>query len=199
MAAQLLEEDLTCSICLGRYRDPVSLPCGHSFCTNCIQDSWRRCEEKTCPQCRQPFPEGPKLGRNLALSALLQALPTTIPRQEPGARRSAHCPRHGRPLEFFCHTEGLCVCSACTVHECRHHERALLDVERRAREVQEGSSRRAETVHGQGRGRGETPVPIGTQRACAPDCGTQPSLSSEVEQSVKLGLAAPFATLASIQ
>ncbi|XP_060242355.1 E3 ubiquitin-protein ligase TRIM65 isoform X3 [Meriones unguiculatus] len=134
MAAQLLEEDLTCSICLGRYRDPVSLPCGHSFCTNCIQDSWRRCEEKTCPQCRQPFPEGPKLGRNLALSALLQALPTTIPRQEPGARRSAHCPRHGRPLEFFCHTEGLCVCSACTVHECRHHERALLDVERRARE-----------------------------------------------------------------
>ncbi|XP_021491595.1 E3 ubiquitin-protein ligase TRIM65 isoform X1 [Meriones unguiculatus] len=136
MAAQLLEEDLTCSICLGRYRDPVSLPCGHSFCTNCIQDSWRRCEEKTCPQCRQPFPEGPKLGRNLALSALLQALPTTIPRQEPGARRSAHCPRHGRPLEFFCHTEGLCVCSACTVHECRHHERALLDVERRAREDQ---------------------------------------------------------------
>ncbi|XP_055448210.1 tripartite motif-containing protein 65 isoform X2 [Psammomys obesus] len=136
MAAQLLEEDLTCSICLGRYRDPVSLPCGHSFCANCIQDSWRCCEEKTCPQCRQPFPEGPKLGRNLALSALLQALPTAIPRQEPGARRSAHCPHHGRPLEFFCHTEGLCVCSACTVHECRHHERALLDVERRAREDQ---------------------------------------------------------------
>lgn len=137
MAAQLLEEDLTCSICLSRYRDPVSLPCGHSFCANCIRDSWLSCE-KTCPECRQPFPEGFKLGRNLALSALLQALPATIPRQEPDARHTARCPRHGRPLEFFCHTEGLCVCSACTVYECRHHARALLDVERRAREVQEG-------------------------------------------------------------
>lgn len=144
MAAQLLEEDLlNCSICLGRYRDPVTLPCGHSFCGNCIQDSWRRCE-KTCPQCRQPFPEGAKLSRNVTLSTLLQALPGVLqappaaaaPRPDPATGHSARCPRHGRPLEFFCRTEGLCVCSACTVHDCSHHERALLDVERRMREDQ---------------------------------------------------------------
>lgn len=145
MAAQLLEEDqVTCSICLGRYRDPVTLPCGHSFCGNCIQDSWRCCE-KTCPECRQPFPEGAKLCRNVTLSTLLQALPSVlqalpaaIPRPDTATGHSARCPRHGRPLEFFCRTEGLCVCSACTVHDCSHHERALLDVERRVREVREG-------------------------------------------------------------
>ncbi|KAL1778889.1 tripartite motif-containing protein 65 [Sigmodon hispidus] len=143
MAAQLLEEDLvTCSICLGRYHDPVTLPCGHSFCGACIQNSWRCCE-KICPECRQPFPEGAKLARNVKLSTLLQELPrvllaqpAAIPSPKPGDSHSARCPRHGRPLEFFCHTEGLCVCSACTVHECRHHERALLDVERRVREDQ---------------------------------------------------------------
>ncbi|CAH6776439.1 tripartite motif-containing protein 65 [Phodopus roborovskii] len=143
MAAQLLGEDLvTCSICLCPYLDPVTLPCGHSFCGTCIQDSWRCCE-KTCPECRQPFPEGAKLCRNVTLSTLLQALPRALQAQppatlraEPSASHSASCPRHGRPLEFFCRTEGLCVCSACTVHECRHHERALLDVERRGREDQ---------------------------------------------------------------
>lgn len=156
MAAQLLEEDqVTCSICLGRYCDPVTLPCGHSFCGNCIQNSWRCCE-KTCPECRQPFPEGVKLCRNVTLSTLvqalpsvLQALPPAVPSPEPDTGHRALCPRHGRPLEFFCRTEGLCACSACTVHECRHHERALLDVERRVREVGEGpASRRAGTVSG---------------------------------------------------
>ncbi|XP_059128127.1 E3 ubiquitin-protein ligase TRIM65 isoform X2 [Peromyscus eremicus] len=142
MAAQLVEDQVTCSICLDRYRDPVTLPCGHSFCGGCMQDSWR-CWEKTCPECRQPFPEGAKLCRSVTLSTLLQTLPldlqaqaAAIPRPEPGAGHSARCPRHGRPLEFFCLTDGLCVCSACTVHECRLHERALLDVERRVREDQ---------------------------------------------------------------
>lgn len=145
MAAQLVEDQVTCSICLDRYRDPVTLPCGHSFCGGCMQDSWR-CWEKTCPECRQPFPEGTKLCRSVTLSTLLKTLPlelqaqeAAIPRSEPGAGHGARCPRHGRPLEFFCRTDGLCVCSACTVHECRHHERALLDVERRVREVRDGA------------------------------------------------------------
>lgn len=151
-----LEEDLvTCPICLCRYRNPVTLPCGHSFCGTCIQNFWS-CGEKLCPECRQSFPEGVKLCRNVKLSSLLQALPpvlqepsTAIPRQETGAGHSARCPRHGRSLEFFCRTEGLCVCSACTVYECSHHERALLDVERRMREVRDGAFRKAGTIRGQ--------------------------------------------------
>lgn len=151
-----LEEDLvTCPICLCRYRNPVTLPCGHSFCGTCIQNFWSCCE-KLCPECRQSFPEGVKLCRNVKMSSLLQALPpvlqepsTAIPRQETGAGHSARCLRHGRSLEFFCRTEGLCVCSACTVYECSHHERALLDVERRMREVRDGAFRKAGTIRGQ--------------------------------------------------
>ncbi|XP_029418542.1 tripartite motif-containing protein 65 isoform X2 [Nannospalax galili] len=137
MAAPLLEDKLTCSICLGPYRDPVTLPCGHSFCARCIRDSWRCCD-KTCPECREPFPAGTEPRRNVALNNVLEVLrgPRPAPDPEPRLADRALCPRHGRPLEFFCRTEGLCVCGACTVNDCRRHEVALLDVERRERENQ---------------------------------------------------------------
>ncbi|XP_062030919.1 E3 ubiquitin-protein ligase TRIM65 isoform X2 [Lepus europaeus] len=137
MAAQLLEEKLTCAICLVLYGDPVTLPCGHNFCKRCIQGWWQR-REKECPECREPCPDRAELRRNVTLSGVLEVLraapgPAPAPEAgEPGAR----CPRHGRPLELFCRTEGRCVCSACTAHQCRDHERALLDAERRAREAQ---------------------------------------------------------------
>lgn len=131
MAAQLLEDKLTCAICLELFQEPVTLPCGHNFCEACIRKSWGRCG-KECPECRDPFPDGAELRRNVALSGVLEVVGTAPGRDSgPGAR----CPRHGRPLELFCRTEGLCVCSACAVSECRPHELGLLDAERRGREV----------------------------------------------------------------
>ncbi|KAM6174290.1 E3 ubiquitin-protein ligase TRIM65 isoform 1-T1 [Erethizon dorsatum] len=139
MAAKLLEDKLTCSICLGLYQDPVTLPCGHNFCAACIRNSWRCCE-KACPECREPFPDGAEPRRNVALSGVLEVLhlapPEPEPEPGPEPRAAARCLRHGRPLELFCRTEGRGVCSVCTVYECSLHERALLDAERREREAQ---------------------------------------------------------------
>lgn len=169
MAALQLEDKLTCAICLGLYRDPATLPCGHNFCRACIQDCWRRCQ-KECPECRQPFPDGAELCRNVALSDLLELLRPGAgadPRADPGAR--ARCPRHGRPLELFCRTEGRCVCSACTVLDCDLHERALLDAERREREV---TPRRPG-----GRGRASKPRRRSALRSRAEAEGCRPRLS----------------------
>ncbi|XP_006869734.1 PREDICTED: tripartite motif-containing protein 65 [Chrysochloris asiatica] len=145
MAAEIFEEKLTCAICLGLYRDPVTLPCGHNFCGVCIKDSVTRLGRE-CPECRELVPDCAALRRNVALSNVVELVqaakwePKPRPGAQPGALTelgpAACCPRHGRPLDLFCRTEGICVCSACTVFECRLHELALLEDERQEREAQ---------------------------------------------------------------
>lgn len=47
-------EPPTCSICLERLREPISLDCGHDFCIRCF--STHRipgCEPPCCPECRK--------------------------------------------------------------------------------------------------------------------------------------------------
>ncbi|KAJ7133179.1 hypothetical protein C8R44DRAFT_611163 [Mycena epipterygia] len=49
----------SCSICYERFTSPVSLPCGHVFCRECIRrtvDSIKSCSEQHfCPTCRGPY------------------------------------------------------------------------------------------------------------------------------------------------
>ena len=35
---ELMEEELTCPVCLELYADPLILPCSHSVCKKCLQD-----------------------------------------------------------------------------------------------------------------------------------------------------------------
>lgn len=55
-------ESLWCSICLDFFRDPVMIPCRHSFCRDCISGLWDREDVRNkfrCPQCKQIFPRRP--------------------------------------------------------------------------------------------------------------------------------------------
>ncbi|XP_069808727.1 nuclear factor 7, ovary-like [Dendropsophus ebraccatus] len=70
MASADLKDELTCSICLNLYTDPVTLHCGHNFCRECIEnvlDTQKGSAAYTCPQCRAEFPERPVLQRNTTL------------------------------------------------------------------------------------------------------------------------------------
>ncbi|XP_063289987.1 E3 ubiquitin/ISG15 ligase TRIM25-like [Pelobates fuscus] len=70
MASADLRDELTCSICLNIYTDPVTLTCGHSFCRICIGNMLDTQEGPgmyTCPECRERFGNCPELKRNLRL------------------------------------------------------------------------------------------------------------------------------------
>jgi Lon protease-like protein len=51
---QLTKQDLECHICLSTIKDPVTCPCGHSWCRSCILDSMNQSDR--CPMCRESLP-----------------------------------------------------------------------------------------------------------------------------------------------
>ncbi|XP_041672780.1 E3 ubiquitin-protein ligase TRIM39 [Cheilinus undulatus] len=58
------EQELTCSICLDIFDEPVSTPCGHNFCQACIGGYWASSAVCTCPLCKRQFEERPQLSVN---------------------------------------------------------------------------------------------------------------------------------------
>lgn len=73
-----LEEDLTCSICLSTFECPVTIPCGHNFCHECLQAFWTEgvC---CCPQCRTSFSTKPELKKNTVLSTIAETFSSQLP------------------------------------------------------------------------------------------------------------------------
>ncbi|XP_062850601.1 zinc-binding protein A33-like isoform X5 [Trichomycterus rosablanca] len=66
----LSEDQLQCCICLDVFTDPVSTPCGHNFCMNCIKECWDTSSHCQCPVCKMDFPKRPELHVNTFISGL---------------------------------------------------------------------------------------------------------------------------------
>lgn len=72
MASVPLENQFRCCICLDTYTDPVSIPCGHNFCLDCIEDYWDTKDKSECPLCKETFKERPELRINRAFSDMIE-------------------------------------------------------------------------------------------------------------------------------
>ncbi|XP_034413931.1 nuclear factor 7, brain-like [Cyclopterus lumpus] len=113
MAASSSEEDFCCPACLDVFKDPVLLPCSHSFCRACLQVWWTGKQVHECPVCRavSRCRDPP---RNLALRNLCE---TFSLRRGLGA--PALCPLHSEKLKLFCldHQQPVCVvCRDAKIH-----------------------------------------------------------------------------------
>ncbi|KAM3921994.1 E3 ubiquitin/ISG15 ligase TRIM25-like [Leptodactylus fuscus] len=70
MASVDLRDELTCSICLNIFTEPVTLRCGHNFCLACIDQVLETQEGLgiySCPECRARFTDRPILQSNRTL------------------------------------------------------------------------------------------------------------------------------------
>lgn len=66
----LSEEQFTCSICLEIFVEPVSTPCGHSFCKACLQGYWNHSKKFLCPMCKKSYSKKPEMSVNRVLAEI---------------------------------------------------------------------------------------------------------------------------------
>ncbi|XP_058482916.1 finTRIM family, member 82 [Solea solea] len=77
MADHSSPDYFSCSLCLNLLRDPVAIPCGHSFCMDCISGYWNEADYTgiyICPQCKITFTQRPVLRPNATLNMVAEKI-----------------------------------------------------------------------------------------------------------------------------
>lgn len=156
---------LCCPICSDVFRNPATIPCGHNFCMQCIEERWdgERTDECpcSCPQCGQWFTSTPKVIKNTTLAELVrdshktdgdgekrkqcsgESLPSQAQKRHHSCTETSGnplCERHSSPLDLYCCSDQQVICAFCASTKHRGHTIGCVGEERRRRQVHETNS-----------------------------------------------------------
>ncbi|XP_077314913.1 E3 ubiquitin-protein ligase TRIM39-like [Lithobates pipiens] len=114
-----LSSELRCSICIDIYVDPVTLPCGHSFCRNCITQAWdhQGRGDSKCPECKQIYGKRPELKINVRLLNIAKVFRYSQPDEDETGVYCTYCESRV-PAAKSCLQ---CETSMCDNHLRRHN------------------------------------------------------------------------------
>lgn len=134
--ADMLSMQIKCPICFEDFKNPVSLPCDHTYCQRCIADHvCARPGPSLCPECRRPFQRKDLrdcrlLGNivyaareNLVAGRSQRRSGVGCERGSAGATDELLCPEHQEKLKLFCMNDEKLVCFICrdSDRHQRHH------------------------------------------------------------------------------
>ncbi|XP_065271796.1 zinc finger protein RFP-like [Emys orbicularis] len=134
--AERLRDELTCSICLEYFQEPVSVHCGHNFCRACISQCWGESEPNfSCPQCRETaqqrnFRPSRELARVIEIAKGLSF------QAAKGSRGEQVCERHQEALKLFCEEDQTPICVVCDKSKA-HRSHTVAPIEEAAQEYKE--------------------------------------------------------------
>uniref|UniRef100_W5MIU3 Uncharacterized protein n=1 Tax=Lepisosteus oculatus TaxID=7918 RepID=W5MIU3_LEPOC len=125
MASGLWSEgQIWCPTCLNILTDPVTLPCGHSYCMGCIRTQWDRVDHigvYSCPQCGETFAQRPDVHRNTELADVVEQLRSSSFHDPPPA------PSPAGPGDVLCDVctgrpaRAVKSCLVCLASYCQTH------------------------------------------------------------------------------
>ena len=125
-----LIEQVTCAICFEYYKDPRTLPCLHSYCTNCISQLPIELDNGQhmvrCPLCQRTTQLSDKGAAGFPIAFHINNLLEI----DEHLRDTPLCHAHNdRPKDLYCNTceELVCVKCVCDVHTNHKFDQSVVD------------------------------------------------------------------------
>ncbi|XP_058241225.1 E3 ubiquitin/ISG15 ligase TRIM25 isoform X1 [Hemibagrus wyckioides] len=136
----VLEEELTCPVCLDLYREPHLLPCGHNFCLQCLRRLKSRSERGRlrCPECRESHRCSTQWQKNFKLASIADGFRRRSRSQRPSQSRPGPSYRTSEVRCDYCgpdntgdsakRSPAVKTCLKCEVSMCPEHVQHHLEL-----------------------------------------------------------------------
>ncbi|CAN9509575.1 unnamed protein product [Ophioblennius macclurei] len=127
MTSEDFEAQFRCCICLDIFIDPVSIPCAHNFCQDCIEGFWDTKGKPDCPLCKQVFDTRPKLKVNREFSTIIEFFKRSLlqkqQQEDVGQAKVVRQPPSVEkvPCDVCKSSASVKSCSVCLASYCKHH------------------------------------------------------------------------------